>query len=268
MRRLATAAGVVLVATTAPSALTAQGGTAEGSAALSRVETLAEAGRTDAARRELERWFEGPGDAASRREMARARLLRARLIRDADSAEVEYLWVAIDGGAPHGAAAWLRLAQLHLARGEPDRARQELERLRAEYPESEHLPESWLWTGLALEALGELEAACEAWRAARRTARGGEVERGLAARAETALEACEGPALRYAVQLGAFRSRDGARDVVGRATAEGLEPRIERDGGLFKVRVGRFASLESARSMVERARGAGLSAVIVSADPP
>lgn len=232
---------------------------------LSRIEAMADGGRLEAAREALEEWFEAEGETASRREMARARFLRARLTRDADSAEVEYLWVAIDGGAPYGAAAWLRLAQLHVARGEAARARQELERLRAEYPGSELLPESWFWTGRALEALGNLDGACEAWRrAARGASRLVGAGSDLAERAEAARGACERTGLRYAVQLGAFRSRDGAEELRRRAEAEGFEARLERGEELHKVRVGRFASIESAREMADRLRRAGFSAVIVS----
>lgn len=276
MGRMARAVGVAPglaamlgVAVLLPTGLHAQSAAGAGTPDLARAERLADAGRIDDARREVERWLDSAGEAAARREMARARFLRARLARDADSAEMEYLWVAIDGGPPWGSAAWLRLAQLHLTAGDPGRARQELERLRAEHPDSPRVPESWLWTGRALEALGDLEAACEAWRrAAREAARAGEAGREPAASAAASLEACSGAGLRYAVQLGAFRSREGAREVVGRATAGGLEPRLERDEGLYKVRVGRFASLESAREMAERARRAGLSAVIVSTGPP
>lgn len=249
-------------------ALRAQTSPPHGLSALGEAEAAADSGRAEAARAALERWFEAHGERASRDEMARARLLRARLAQAADSAELEYLWVAIDGGPPHAAEAWLRLAQLHLARGEPARARQSLERLRADFPQSGRVAESWLWSGVALEAEGELEGACGAWaRAAREAARLGPRGEEVRRRAEEGREGCARRALRFTVQLGAFQARQGADALRRRAREAGFEARVEGpEEGLYRVRVGRFGSVESARDLAARLREAGFSAVIAAVE--
>lgn len=232
---------------------------------LDEIEAMADAGRVAEARGALAAWFAAEQETAERHDMVRARFLRARLTPDVDSAEVEYLWVAIDGGTPYGAAAWLRLAQLHLARGEPARAKQELARLRADYPQSELLSESWWWSGRAEETLGDLDAACEAWRrSARADAPVGMGGAEAVTRAAAVREACDRSALSYSVQVGAFRARTRADGVRRQASDRGFEARVERREGLHKVRVGRFSSIESAREMAARLRRAGFSAIIVS----
>lgn len=224
---------------------------------LVRAERALDAGRVEEARRELAPWLDGR-EAPS----PRARYLRARLTEDGASAREEYLWVAVDGDPDYAPRAWLRLAQLDLLEGAPERALEELERLRSDYPNSARVPESWLWTGLALEASGDLPGACRAWeRAAAGPDRAGDRE--VAARARSARTACEG-GLRVAVQLGAFESESAARRLGERAVEAEFEARVERIDGLWRVRVGRFAAAESARRTAERLRRAGFSAVIVT----
>jgi hypothetical protein len=109
---------------------------AQASPALDAVERAADAGELAAARRLLTDWF-GSEEAADRSANAgRARFLRARLTEDLDSARVDYLWVAVRGDDRYGASARLRLAQLYLAEGRLDRAADDLDRLRADFPGS------------------------------------------------------------------------------------------------------------------------------------
>lgn len=259
------ALGLVLAlgGTAAPTtgALLAQSPAAE----LDRIQAVADQGRIEEAREALARWRADHEARADRRALQRARLLRARLTADADSARAEYLWVAIEGSGDGGAEAWLRLGQLDLTAGDPDRALQDLARLRDEYPGSPLVPASWWWAGLAHEAAGRLEEACRAWQRAAREADRRDDPR-TAARAREAAGRCASGHLRLTVQLGAFRERAAAEALRERAAEAGYDARVERADGLHKVRVGRFGGAEPAREAAERLRRAGFTAVVLSED--
>ena len=230
---------------------------------LARIEAAVDSGGVRDAREAVERWLAERGDSATPVDRARAGLLRARLMGDADSARREYLRIAIDGQSSHGAEAWLRLAQLDLTVGDPNRAGDDLQRLRADYATGEWVPESWYWSGRALEVSGQLEAACEAWGvalAAGRAAGQGEV----LDLSRTASRSCEAGEMRLTVQLDAFRDRSAAQTVAARAGEAGFPARIVEDEGLYKVRVGRFGRVEAAREMAKRVRAAGFSALITA----
>lgn len=234
---------------------------------LARLEAAVDSGRLDGAREAVERWLGSTGSSAPADPLARARLLRARLMQDADSARMEYLWVAIDGRSPRGAEAWFRLAQLDLALGDVERSLQDLEQLRTDYPSSPLVPASWLWTGRALETAGDLDAACEAWeRAATEGRRAGATEE-LVERSRSAALGCAGEGLRLTLQLGAFRDRERAEELVSRAAEAGVRARIVRENGLHKVRAGRFGSAPPAREMARRLEAAGFQVAVV-ADAP
>jgi tetratricopeptide (TPR) repeat protein len=207
--------------------------------------------------------------------MTRARFLRARLAADLDSAEVDYLWVAVEGGGIYGPLARLRLAQLHAARGSHERAEADLERLRADFPEGPHVLASWLWTGNIRADLKDMEGACAAWeRALREPERSGTTaERELV---QTALELCAPDAASvarrpgFAVQLGAFRSRQAALDLRDRAAAEGITARVVEPvdpGGLFRVWSGSFARREDAARHAVRLVADGFEAIVVPEEP-
>jgi tetratricopeptide (TPR) repeat protein len=184
-------------------------------------------------------------------------------MRDADSARSEYLRIAIDGRSSHGAEAWLRLSQLDIAAGQPERASEDLARLRSDYPTSPLVPASWYWSGRALESAGDLDAACTAWGTASASARDSEYGEVLAL-SNAAAEACGAGEMRLALQLDAFRERSAAEAVAARAEEAGFAARIVQDEGLYKVRVGRFGSVGPAREMARRLRAAGFSALITA----
>lgn len=245
---------------------------------LDRIESAADSGRVDSARAMLERWTEArAGDAGSEARL-RARYLRARLTSDADSAADLYLKAAVAGGAGVGDRAWLRLAQLRLAAGEPERALRVLDRLRSDYPATALTAESWLWTGHAHRAAGREEAACGAWRRAEETARSREED--LRRRAREALSACEAPTgvaadtvdAGWAVQLGAFRERAGAeslRRVAGKRIS-GVEFLVVSPGPdeeLFRVRTRPLGDRAAARRLAERIESRQLSAIVVRTGP-
>lgn len=233
-----------------------------GAPELDRAEALADSGRTEEARAALGAWY-GASQDPGLAELSRARLLRARLASDPDSAELDYVWVAIEGDAAHAPEASLRLAQLRLLRGEPERALADLERLRASHPTDPRVGEAWLWTGHAHEALGELEAACAAW------GRADPVDSVARPAVAEALRACAAGDAVFAVQVGAFGEISGAETIRRRLGDAGFETYIVRsdEDGLHRVRIGRFMHLTSAALYAERVRRRGFEAVVVLDGP-
>lgn len=261
MKPTAAAASALLVGCVASGGLGAQ--SSEQATDLARIEATVDSGRVRGAREAVERWLAETSDSASPGDLERAGLLRARLMTDADSARREYLRIAIDGQSFYGAQAWLRLAQLDLAVGDPERADQDLQRLRADYPTGEWLAESWYWSGRALEVSGNLAAACEAWGRASTSAR--EAGRNdIAELSLTSSRSCDAGGLRLTVQLDAFRDRSAAEAVAARAGEAGFPARIVEDEGLYKVRVGHFGRVEAARQLAKRVRAAGFSVLITA----
>jgi len=232
---------------------------------LDELETAVEEGRTDGVRPALEAWL-ADADGASPAELGRARYLRARLISHADSARDEFLAIALDGRSPYGARAWIRLAQLDLARGDPAKAIEALDRLRADYPASPVLPDSWFWSARALEAGGKLEPACDAFdRAVLEARSAGDTD--LLERAISASRGCAPGGLRFTIQLGAFSRRSAADALAAEVRRAGFDARVVSDQGLEKVRVGRFASAEAARALERQLRAAGYSVAVVAGEP-
>lgn len=280
------------------------GAVAQDPPALEAIEAAADSGYTDSARAMLDRWQEVRGRDPSPEERTRASFLRARLTRDADSAASRYLRVAVDGGPGYGDRAWLRLAQLRLAAGEPGRALQVLDRLRTDYPTTALTAESWLWTGHARRASGQGEEACDAWRRAVATAGpdGAPVRR----RARAALDGCGSAAATdesdradeadeagdagadpapegapadsaarrsgWVVQLGAFRHRSGAeklRSTVGERVSD-VELVIVPPGPdekLHRVQTFPPGDRASARSLADQLESRQISAIVVRTRP-
>jgi tetratricopeptide (TPR) repeat protein len=242
---------------------------AQSSAVLDSAERAADLGRVEEARELLDRWFASSEAAEREADVERARFLRARLTRDLDSARVDYLWVAVRGDVRFGAAARLRLAQLYVAEGRPDRAEENLERMRADYPGSPLEFESWLWTGNARWAAGDRAGACAAWETAASlpSGTGDESNRSLV---RSALEDCrDSPAAgveSFSVQLGAFSSRETAEELRNRIVAAGHAARVlapDEAGGLYRVRSGRFPGREEAARHAVRLTEAGFESIVV-----
>lgn len=231
---------------------------------LDRLEAALDSGRVEGLREAVEAWLAAADD-ASAEDRGRADYLRARLLRDPDSARTAFAGVALDGRSTYGARAWLRLAQMDLSLGESLRALSDLERLRADYPSHAAAGLSWYWTARAWEQSGELVRACEAFARAitegRGVADGPAVERAVDASRE-----CEPGGLRFSLQVGAF-SRESAAETEQATLAEfGYPARVYSEDGLHKVRVGRFANAEAARSLQRRLRSNGFSVVVVAAE--
>jgi hypothetical protein len=128
---------------TMPSALWAQRGP------LDQVETRVANAELDAARALLHRWRTShPG--ADPEDLARYHLLSARLTSSADTAEDNYLTIALTYPTARVAPeALLRLAQARLARGDSAQAIQYLERLLSDYPNSDPRTLGAVWLARA-----------------------------------------------------------------------------------------------------------------------
>lgn len=239
---------------------------------LEAAEVAADAGDVERAREYLRDWLVSDAASAPEAEVGKALVLRARLAASPDSAEVDYLEAAVRGGEEYGAIARLRLAQLRLMDGRPALAVSDLDRLRADFPDSRLVPESWLWTGFAWESMGDPAAACAAWN----QVAGADETDPIVAQANAGLAGCragspagETPG-RFTVQLGAFGSRQAAEEVRKRASSSGSEARVlEPDATtpLYRVRVGRFSRREDAARLAVGLRSEGLEAIVVPEAP-
>jgi tetratricopeptide (TPR) repeat protein len=239
---------------------------------LDAAELAADAGDVERARQYLRSWLESEAAARADADVGRALFLRARLAENVDSAAVDYLEAAVRGDEEYAALARLRLAQLRLTRGQPALAATDLELLRADFPGSPLVAESWLWSGFTLEALGDPASACAAWT----RAADGPSSDPVASQARDGLSACgtgqalDSPAPGYTVQLGAFGSPEAAEDVRERAAATGSDVRVQQPDAstpLFRVRVGHFTRKDDAARLAVRLRTDGFEAIVVSEDP-
>lgn len=298
-RRVPGTAAVLLMLGGAACLPAAEDAVAQQPPALDAVEAAADSGRTDSARAMLDRWMETRGEDASPEQRTRAGFLRARLTENADSAASRYLRVAVDGGPGYGDRAWLRLAQLRMAAGEPGRALEVLARLRSDYPGTGLTARSWLWTGHARRAAGQGEEACAAWRRALESSRAD--EEAVRSRSRAALDGCgsaaadeevaageagearpdsvqqlradsAAPRSGWVVQLGAFRHRSGAEKL--RRTVGERVPDAElvivppgNDEKLHRVQTFPPGDRASARSLADELESRQISAIVVRTRP-
>jgi tetratricopeptide (TPR) repeat protein len=239
---------------------------------LEAAEVAADAGDLDRARRYLSEWEASNAPGAASDIQGKALVLRARLSESADSAELAYMEAAVVGGEEYGALARLRLAQLRLMSGRPALAIDDLDLLRDDFPASTRVPESWLWTGFALESLGDPASACRAWE----RAAGADPTDPVTVQAKAGLAACgeglpsDGAVHRFTVQLGAFGTRAAAEEVQARASGAGSEAWIQEPDGttpLYRVRVGHFARKEDAARLAVGLRSQGLEAIVLADRP-
>lgn len=210
-------------------------GTAQAQPVLDRVDSLTAAGRIDEARRTLEAWWNGSRGEASRLELQRGLWLRARLTLESEPAELDYRRLAVEyPGGPYSDGALLRLGQAAAARGDARAAADHFRTLVQDYPGSPHRLEAQAWLG-----------------------RRGEEDEGTG---ETAAP------VRFAIQLGAFSSAEGAQRLMEQTREMGLRPRLVRVPGsrLYRVRVGRFPDAPSAEAALRRVRARGLEATLAA----
>lgn len=255
-------------------------------------------GQFPEARGLLERWRrENPAAARSDQEqMARYHLLTARVTTNADTAEYNYLTVAVDYPTARAAPeALLRLAQVQAMRGDTAQAAAYVERMIADYPDSELRPMGAVWLA-RLKAKGQNAAVCQL---IRNISQGTNPETIQYFRAEqkrvcSAVAASQtltpkpatepvttpnafassAPAQddrtstgRVAIQVGAFRELNGARGVQRQLENAGFtNVRLVRVPGnqLIRVRIGKYENRAAAAAILARLASANFSAVLVT----
>lgn len=247
----------------------------------------------------LERWRrENPRAARSDAEQhARYLLLSGRINTDADSAEYNYLTVAVDYPTARAAPeALLRLAQAHVVRGDTTQATSYLERLLSDYPESELRPLGAVWLA-RLKAKGQNAQMCEVMRGVsagtnpetieyfkseQKRVCGGAVAStptrpstppAVKAKPDSAPAPRPAPVERavptgrVSIQVGAYREFSGARGVQRQLESAGFtNVRLVRVPGnqLIRVRIGRYDNRAAAAETLARLANANFSAVLVT----
>ena len=221
----------------------------QGNSSLDEVETLMGQGRILEAREVLEHWWEEEGASVGRSDRQRSLWLRARLTVDPSLADLDLRRLVLEfPGGPFSDDALLRLAQSADLRGDLRQAHTHYTALLRGYPASPFVPaaEVWLRTrGPEVEALGP------------------EPPPGVAAIPSPASPEGAGG---ISVQVGAFRSLDGARSLAERIRNAGFQPRVVRVPGtdLVRVRVGRFEDRPGADRLKGELEQAGFEATIVT----
>lgn len=294
IRSLVIAAMIVMV----PAPLLAQRGL------LDHAEARITSGQFTEARGLLQRWRrENPTAARTAQEQqARYHLLVARVTTNADTAEYNYLTVAVDFPTSRVAPeALLRLAQARSTRGDTTEAASYLQRLLSDYPESELRPMGAVWLA-RLKAKGQDAAVCEVFRNVSQgtnpeTITYFKAEQKRVCGASTASaspvpqraatpspapspreDATPAPRVdnppseqtsvgRVAIQIGAFREVNGARGMQRQLEEAGFrDVRLVRVPGnqLIRVRIGKYENRAAAASMLARLANANFSAVLVT----
>ncbi|MGQ0538534.1 MAG: SPOR domain-containing protein [Gemmatimonadaceae bacterium] len=192
---------------------------------------------------------------------------------------VEYPWAA------RASESLLRLAELEIARNERVRARQHLNQLRDEYPQSrEFARASYLAARLALQDLQQGQA-CSMLADAFSAVDSNEVElrnqigymragctmtgaRDSAARTDSLVTHAARASLRdttYTIQVAAYNTAREATVLARQLQRRGLPSRVVGSRAPFRVRVGRYENEAAARTAMRRN---GLRGIVVTADPP
>lgn len=208
---------------------------------LQAIEALVREGESDAARAQLDSWFQSSAGSADARSRELALWLRGRLTLDPTAAVQDYRALVQDyPDGPFANPARLRLALAADATGDPD------------------LAEEWMRSVLSSSPDSAAASAARSWLEARTPAAA--PASGPAEEAPQALE----PGGRFSVQIGAYLSRARARRMVERTGARGFEARIVTVPGspLFRVRIGRFTARADAVALAGRVGAAGFATYV------
>ncbi len=239
-----------------PAPTLAQKSEAADSLTLDHVEQLVEAGRADAARSILLKWWSDVRPAASTRDVQRGLWLRARLTVDPEQAALDYRRLAVEyPGGPYSAQALLRLAQSTWEQGDSAGAARYVARLGREYPGSRVRGDADAWLAAAGSPPPPPEGVKE-----------DSVQADSAGDRAGAGEPTVTPGVgMYAVQLGAFSSDARAGNVQRRLRDKGFDARLVHLPGssLVHVRVGSFDSAPPARQLLKRLEALGFTGAIV-----
>ncbi len=234
---------------------------------LDRVDALVSEGRTEEARRTLERWWREVGvSGRSRVEEQRSLWLRALLTLDPDQAAVDYqrLVVEYPGGA-FSDEALLRLAQGAYARGDLPRAAERYRALLQDYPESPGRLDAREWLARYGEAAATL-AEMGVLRAEPERPRADPVRRAVdEAPGRTPAEEAPDPTAGEGLDRSAVEEAPVGPPVEDDALRSADPPATDAPaaGGAHGVQVGAFAGPDRARSLARRLADAGFDPRIV-----
>ena len=256
-----------------------------------RIERLTAAGSTAAARALADSVLAAAPEGSDT--FVEALYWHAVLDSTAAGAERDYLRIVVEYPlAPRASTALMRLAELELARQARDRARRHLEKLRADYPKSDHLARAQYWLARMARDDGETERACALLNEAREGVDANDVElknqiiylhascvsavptppnppadsttvRDTIARPtpRTTATAAKG---QFAIQVAAYNTQREATSLARQLQRRGLPARVVGVKAPFRVRVGRYATREEAQRAMTRA---GLRGIITEAEP-
>lgn len=232
--------------------------------ALDEVERLALSGQAEQARVLLTDWWEESFGDATRLDRQKGLWLRGLLTVDPRMAELDFQRLVVEyPGGRYTSEALVRLGGAAEARGEMARADRFFRTLLRDYPGSryETLARAWIRdhpdASTAVSKPDSAVAPTGSERAASADPPDSIPER---------REAPEASVGRYAVQLGAFGSRDRAVALAERARATGLTVRIVQVDGspLHRVRLGQFANESDAETERDRVVEMQFEATVVS----
>ncbi len=208
----------------------------------------------------------------------------------AAGAERDYLRLVVEYPlAARASAALLRLAELEMARQARDRARRHLDKLRADYPKSDHIARAQYLLARMARDDGETERACALLNAARARVDANDVELknqitylhascvSVAspippADSMAVRDTSERPAPRttpttakgqFAIQVAAYNTQREATSLARQLQRRGLPARVFGVKAPYRVRVGRYATREEAQRAMTRA---GLRGIITEAE--
>lgn len=211
----------------------------------------------------------------------------------AAGAERDYLRIVVEYPlAPRASAALMRLAELELARQARDRARRHLDKLRVDYPKSDHIARAQYLLARMARDDGETERACALLSAARESVDANNIElknqiiylhascvsavptppNPRAADSTTVRDTTARPTPRttataakgqFAIQVAAYNTQREATSLARQLQRRGLPARVVGVKAPFRVRVGRYATREEAQRAMTRA---GLRGIITEAE--
>ena len=235
-------------------------GRTDGQVALDSVDALARTGRTEEARTLLETWWNHDRTRSSRHERQHALWLRALLTVDPWTAALDYQRLVVQYPAgPYSGGALVRLAMIADFDEDVLRAAGYYRILLQDYPRSPDQVRARQWLRAHAKEIEEAEAA-----AAQPTDADVAVSTGEEPPVQQVT--MEASSVWYAVQLGAFSTRERARTVAVSMRLASSEIRLVRVTGspLFRIRVGRFAERSKAAGFKDEIVELGYDATVVS----
>ncbi|MFH1766275.1 MAG: SPOR domain-containing protein [Gemmatimonadota bacterium] len=224
--------------------------TAQEGPSLNEVEALMAQGRIMEAREILENWWTTRLSLASRTDRQRGIWLRGKLTVDPALAELDFRRLVLEfPGGPFSDDALVRLGLSAELRGDLREAQAAFQSLARDYPSSPRVPEAELWVRTHAGEIAALPP--------------GPPPPASEPTEEALVQEVAG---NFSVQLGAFRSLDGARSLADQLRVAGYQPRLVRTPGndLARVRIGRFASRERAEALAGDLEGRGFAVTLVT----